>query len=396
MRVLFVSHTGLVGGAERSLLTLLAALPSRVQARLVCPPGPLQERAVQQRVSVVRIVGSVGSLKLHPVHTPVAVTAMAGASAGVLRAAQAWDAEVLHANSIRAGVIAAPAAWALKRPLVLHVRDCLPPTPLTERLQSSLAVRSAAVIAISRHVARSFDPAGLAQDLRVIANPFDLDRLDPARIDRGRARARLGIPAGAPALALVGQITPWKGQEEAIRALAEIRSDHPRAILHLVGEPKFVARATRFDNHGYLRRLKELVAALGVDDRVRFLGEREDVPEILRACDVSLTPSWEEPFGRAVVEAMAMGCPVIATSSGGPAEIIEHGRDGLLVVPRQPARLAGAIHDLLSDEPRQQAMAAAGRRTAAAFGQDRHSEQVAELYREVLDAARTPARRGSA
>jgi glycosyltransferase involved in cell wall biosynthesis len=392
MRILFVNHTGLVGGGERSLLALLAALPRDVQARLACPPGPLADRAAQRPVSVTPIMESVGSLKLHPVHTPVALTAMATAAAGLLRAGRAWEPDALHANSIRAGMIALPVARALRRPLILHVRDCLPRSPLTARLQSSLAVRSASVIAISRHVARSFDPDGVARHLEVIANPFDLARLDPARIDRRHARARLGLAEGVPALALIGQITPWKGQEEAIRALAEVRRGHPRAVLLLVGEPKFVARATRFDNDGYLRRLQDLLRTLGVGDHVRLLGEREDVPEILRACDVALVPSWEEPFGRAVVEAMAMGCPVIATSVGGPAEIIQHGRDGLLVPPRQPARLACAINDLLGDEPRRRAMAATGRRTAAAFGQDRHSERVTELYREVLDAAGAIAR----
>ena len=154
-----------------------------------------------------------------------------------------------------------------------------------------------------------------------------------------------------PVLALVGQITPWKGQEEAVRAIARVRAAYPSAILLLVGEAKFVSRATRYDNRSYLRRLHETVAELGLGDAVRFLGEREQVPDILRACDVALLPSWEEPFGRAVVEAMAMGTPVIATSVGGPAEIIRDGVDGVLVAPRRTDELAAAIIELLADEP---------------------------------------------
>ncbi len=322
MRVLYVNHTGLVGGAERSLLGLLDSLPADVETRLACPPGPLHERAAARGVPAVPIAESVGSLKLHPVHTPVALGAMAAAAAGVLRVARAWQPDVVHANSIRAGMIAEPVARGLRRPLVLHVRDCLPPSPLTRRLQNSLAVRASAVIAISRHVAHAFDPDGAAPRLEVIDNPVDLARLDPARIDRRAARTRLGLAQDDLALALVGQITPWKGQEEAIRALARVRATHPTAVLILVGEPKFVARATRYDNRSYLRRLHETVADLGLGHAVRFLGEREEVAEILRACDVALLPSWDEPFGRAVVEAMAMGTPTVATSVGGPAEII--------------------------------------------------------------------------
>ena len=110
------------------------------------------------------------------------------------------------------------------------------------------------------------------------------------------------------------------------------------------------------------------------------------MPEILRACDVALLPSWEEPFGRVVVEAMAMAVPVVATSVGGPAEIIRDGIDGLLVAPRQPEALAGAITWLLADESRCRAMGAAARTAAVErFGQERHGAGVTALYRELLD-----------
>src|SRR6185437_7786804 len=105
--------------------------------------------------------------------------------------------------------------------------DCLPPSPLTTRLQASLAVRAGAVIAISNHVAKAFDPHGIAHRLRIIDNPFDLATLDPGRIDRLAARKKLEVADDDKVLALVGQITPWKGQEEAIRALASVREEHP-------------------------------------------------------------------------------------------------------------------------------------------------------------------------
>jgi L-malate glycosyltransferase len=392
VRVLFVNHTGLVGGGERSLLPLLTALPADIEPRLASPRGPLHEYARRHGIDVVPIVESVGSLKLHPVHTPHALGAMATAAAGVLRAARSWQADILHANSIRGGMIAAPASSALRRPLVLHVRDCLPPSALTRRLQSSLAARAAAVIAISRHVARNFDPDGGARRLEVIDDPFDLAPLDPARIDREAVRTRLGLPPGAAVLALVGQITPWKGQEEAVRALARVRRAHPSATLLIVGETKFTAPATRYDNRSYLRHLQDVVAELGLGDAVRFLGEREDVPEILRASDVALLPSWEEPFGRAIVEAMAMGVPVVATSVGGPAEIIRDGIDGLLVAPRQPEALAGAIAGLLGDEARRHTLGAAARKAALErFGHERHAAAVTALYREALGLISTAA-----
>jgi L-malate glycosyltransferase len=389
VRVLYVERTGLVGGGERSLLGLLAALPEEVEPRLACPHGPLQDRAWRLGVSTATIAESVGSLKLHPIHTPVALGAMTAAGGALYRSLRAWRPDILHANSIRAGLIAAPAARAARCPLVLHVRDRLPPSRAALRLQSALAGCADAVVAISQHVAEAFDPGEQTRRLEVIDNPFDFARLDPARIDRIQARAGLELPVDAPVLSLIGQITPWKGQEEAVRALACVRRAHPEAMLLLVGEAKFTSRATRYDNRAYLRGVETLVRQLGLDDAVRFLGEREDVPEILRASDIALVPSWDEPFGRAVVEAMAMGVVTVATAVGGPSEIVRDGVDGVLVAPRQPEAWATAIDRILHDDPARLAMGAAARRAAVArFGNDRHAAAVVALYRKVLAAPR--------
>lgn len=387
MNVLYVERVGVVGGGERSLLGLLAALPTEVRARLASPRGLLQAEAMRVGVAGATIPASAASLRLHPLHTPVALGAMAAGSAGVARAAHRFGPDLLHANSIRAGLIAAPAARALRLPLVVHVRDRLPPSPLSRRLQAALCARADAVIAISRHVAEGFDPDGRARLLRVIDNPFDLGRLDPVRIDRAEARRRLALPAGAPVLALVGQITPWKGQEDALHALAAVRASHRDAMLLVVGETKFTARATRYDNLAYMDRLRRTVATLGLGESVRFLGERADVPEILKAADISLAPSWDEPFGRTVVEAMAMGVPVLATAVGGPAEVVRDGVDGLLLPPRRPDVWAHAVRRLLDDGRGRAAMGAAGRAAAVArFGAHRHAAAVVALYREVLAA----------
>jgi len=390
MRVLYINHTGVAGGAEQSLFGLLDTLPPRVDPLLASPRGPLHEHAARRGIPATSIAEVAGSLRLHLLHTPLALGAMATASAGVVHAAHRWQADVLHANSIRAGMIAAPAAQILRRPLILHVRDCLPPCLLTRRLQRSLAKRARAVIAISGHVGRAFDPDGAAPRLDVIDDPFDLTRLDPARFDREAARTRLALPPDAKVLALVGQITPWKGQEDAIRAMAIVRRVHPTAVLLIVGETKFVRRATRYDNLAYLNRLHELVARLSLGESVRFLGERDDVPAVMGACDMSLAPSWEEPFGRVVVEAMAMGVPVVATSVGGPAETIRDGIDGLLVPPRQPEALADVIVGLLNDAQRRNAIGALARCTALGrFAHGLHAAAVTTIYRDVLGATDT-------
>ncbi len=143
--------------------------------------------------------------------------------------------------------------------------------------------------------------------------------------------------------------------------------------------------------------LHRLVAELGLERHVDFLGEREDVPAVLRALDLLLLPSWEEPFGRAVIEAMAMGTPVAATAVGGPAEIVRHGQDGLLLPPRDPESWAATLRPLAADPRLREKMGRCGRERAVAdFGVDVHVKRVAAVYEQVLglDEARLGERRG--
>jgi glycosyltransferase involved in cell wall biosynthesis len=163
------------------------------------------------------------------------------------------------------------------------------------------------------------------------------------------------------------------------------------AHLLIVGEAKFVDPATRFDNRAYVARMHELVERLGLAEHVSWLGERGDVPELMAAMDVLLLPSWEEPFGRSVIEAMAMGVPVVATNIGGPAEIIEAGTDGYLVAPREPQRWAEAIREL-ADQPGLRAqMGRAGRAKAEQrFSLQAHVKAILELYERAIGASTAP------
>ena len=179
-------------------------------------------------------------------------------------------------------------------------------------------------------------------------------------------------------------ITPWKGQREAVETLDALRREHPRALLLVVGEAKFVARATRYDNIAYMAELRQLVRDRGLEPHVRWLGERSDVAEILAAVDIVLVPSWAEPFGRVVVEGMAMGCLVAATAVGGPAEIITDGVDGVLLAPRAPGTWARVLGDLIAHPERMQDMRAGAPRAAARFGRERFASAVLDGYRAAL------------
>ena len=124
---------------------------------------------------------------------------------------------------------------------------------------------------------------------------------------------------------------------------------------------------------------------------MQFLGERDDVPEVLRATDTVLVPSWEEPFGRSVIEAMAMRVPVIATNVGGPAEVIADRKNGMLLTPRAPESWARAISNLIESPALYARIARNGRLRARAFGVDAHAEDLRSVYLHVTGRRGTAA-----
>jgi len=383
-----VSHTAQVSGGERSLLDLLGALPAGVDARVATPRGRLQQAVGGLGIATTPIAGTAGSLRPHPIHTPVAIAQLAFTATQVSRAAHRWQAEILHANSIRAGIVVG-LARAPRAAKVVHVRDCLPPGALTSATTRLIAATATTVVANSHYTARSLLAAAPRAAVEVVYNAVDLARFDPARIDRAAARARLqGVGDDRLLLGVVAQLTPWKGQDTAIEALAALHAQGVDAHLLLIGSAKFVARATRYDNEAYLRRLRELARAAGIEERVSWLGERDDVPELIRALDILLVPSWEEPFGRTVLEGMALEVPVLATNVGGPAEILRDGREGLLLAPRQAADWAQAVAALAADQGRRAQMGRAGReRVALRFTLAAHAAAVLEVYQRALARA---------
>jgi glycosyltransferase involved in cell wall biosynthesis len=385
-RVLYVNHTSKISGAERSLLDLVRALPREIRGEVACPEGDLARRLRECHIPVHRIPGTDGSLKLHWRYTPQALAEMGRAARDIRQLARTTHADVVHANSIRAGIVCCVGHRARTGPPVLvHVRDRLPTGCVSRASLALIGRRADRLVANSSYTAAGL-PRFAAAKTHVVANPVDLERFRPDTITREEARRRLGIEDTLPVLALVAQITPWKGQEEAIHALGLLRKTGRDARLLIVGDAKFSSSATRYDNVAFQRSLSQIVNQLGLSDRVSFTGEREDIPIVLRAIDVLLVPSWQEPFGRTVIEGMAMGLPVIATDVGGPSEIISSGIDGLLMAPRQPALWAEGIAQLLDDPALRARIGTRARERAHAYGVASHVDAVLSIYAAVYSA----------
>lgn len=277
------------------------------------------------------------------------------------------------------GVIVSPplAAWLAGVPHVWHIREWFQEFrrwwPAYARYIRTFSRR---IITVSNAIAGQFKPPGTAI---VIHDGFSLEEFlvaDPGRRAEFRSRYALGAE---PVVGCVGRIKLIrKGQEFLIQAVALLKQRGRSVKAVIVGAP-FAGNET------HLTRLHELVNELGVQDNVVFTGEVRDARPAYAAMDlVALTSAQPEPFGGVVMEAMAMGLPVVATNIGGSLDQVVDGVTGLLVPPADPAALADAIEKLLLDPARRERM---GR-----SGQDRIRSHfsLAEMVRkieEVLAAA---------
>jgi L-malate glycosyltransferase len=383
VRVLYVSHTGVVGGAEWSLLELMAGMRERVDVALACPAGELASLAAAQGIRTFAIRPVPLGFRVDVVATAGGVVRAVGATIDIARAAARSGADLVHANSVRAGIAAIGArAGGAPRPLV-HVRDALPDTALG-RISAALVSRGALLVLANSHFTATHMYANGSRAVRVVYNGVDFERYAAVTVDRHAVRRELGLAAESAVMGVIAQLTPWKAQDDAIRTLALVRERRPDAHLVLVGEAKFRDRSTSYDNVSYEGSLRRLADSLDVADALTFLGERRDVPELLRAFDILLVPSRHEPFGRSIVEAMAAGTPVIATRVGGPSEVIADGTSGVLLPPSSPSLWAEAVLQLLEDDRRRARLVAEAAQTVRSrFGRERQLEQMDALYREV-------------
>jgi L-malate glycosyltransferase len=391
LRVLLVNHTAQVSGAEHSLLALATGLSDLgVECTIACPAeGPLVSMAQAAGLKPRAIVGTEGSLRLHPTATPTAVSEIGLSAFQVARLARRSGADIVHGNSLRASLSSGSGARVVGVPAVSHLRDRLPPGRVSIACLKLINATSAAVIANSSFTAEALSEAGIDRQAAVIANPVDLSRFrPPSDEERSVIRSRLGLSDESVVLGVVGQIAPWKAQAMAIQVLGRLIGEIPTLHLLVVGEAKFPS--ARLDNAGYLRGLRAAAEDPSIAGRVDFLGERRDIPDVLRALDVLLLPSIGEPFGRVIVEAMAVGTPVVASADGGPGEIIQHMSNGVLVDRHEADAWVDAVRSLVTNSQLQGTLAAEALRNSEQYSIRRHAEQVMAVYRAAID--RTSAR----
>jgi glycosyltransferase involved in cell wall biosynthesis len=331
IRVVELLATGTSGGAQEHVFNLVTRLDrARYDVSVLSlSNGPAVRRLERSGIS---------TCVLEDMDDDAAIVAVAAHLTAV-------EADVVHNHMYRAEVVGTQAAWHIAaagrpRPYVVGtVHSSRVRSEEDRALVRRLTPRMDHLIAVSRAIVRKIGDEGRdGAPVSLIYNGVDLTRYSEPDIC-GTLHSEYPIPLGAPIVGVVARLEPEKGHPTLIEAWPAVLGAAPDAHLLIVGE------GTQRDS------LEAQVAVLGLGSSVTFTGRRDDVPAVTAALDVAVLPSYREAQGLSILEAMALSRPVVASAVGGIPEMIEDGRTGLLVPPRDPDALAAAIIRLLRNHP---------------------------------------------
>ena len=363
-RVLFLSSCVRGGGAGWSLYYLLKHLDRRTIDPLVVVPdrGIFGERfdALGVRVEAARWLPHrllEQRFATNNAATRAASATVNGARMGVFvgklaALVRSRGMTLVQCNNMMVESLGAAAATLANVPCVLHARN-IHERPIPLHFYGNVARLPAVRRVIANSIATAAPYRRTAPEkVVVIHNGIDLQEYGD--VPRGRFRERHGLQ-GRTVIGFTGNLIPRKGIDVLIRALARVVPDHPELVLVVLGR---VPLGSPVD---YGAQYRALADELGIADHVRMVGFDPDVRAAVADCDVLALPSLQEPFGRSIIEAMALGATVLASDVGGIPEIIEHGTHGLLAPPGDHVALADHLRSLAADPALRRRLAGAAR-----------------------------------
>ncbi len=399
MRVLFLNPGAQLGGAERSLLDVIESLlatPDPPALGLIClEEGPLVEKARCAGVTVEvvemppawRELGD-SDFSEHPFSSffRFCFAAARGSLRGLRlvhllrRCILGFHPCVVHSNGFKTHVLSALATPS-EVPIVWHIRDILSRRPAARAILFILQRRIALALANSDFVAGDAAKLLRFRPIETVLNAIDVDWFRP----NGAPPSNLDVLAMAPPVrdslrvGLVATYAPWKGHKIFLEAAVVAKKLTSKALrFYLIGGPIYSTKTTQLNR----AQLTVMIEDFGLEQSVGLVPFQVDLRPVYAALDIVVHASTApEPFGRTIVEAMAMECAVIATNCGAIPEILRSEVDGLIVPPSDPALLGAAIARLADDDDLRCSLGRAARNTVLLhFNRDRLGPVLRTLY----------------
>lgn len=365
------------GGAEELLQRLLRELPDATLDAVIVffERGPMVEEA--------RALG----LAVHVVPTGRlrSLSGWLGAVTSLTTLFETCDVDLVVSWMTKAHLYGGPAARRAGLPAVWYQHGVPNAGDAVTRIATLLP--AVGVLACSDPIAQAQRALRPQRPVHTVEPCVDLGRFDPAQLPSpAEARHQLGLAPDGPLFGIVGRMQRWKGIHVFVEAMASVIAAHPDARGVIVG-------GEHPGEPGYAAAVDRQIADLGIDDRVRRVGFQKNVPLWMQAMDVVVHASDYEPFGMVIIEAMALGKPVIAGAEGGPATIITDGVNGLLSPYGKAQALASAMRRLAAAPDVAAALGRAARLRAQDFSQTAYRRRFESALR---DARVAPSSRSAA
>lgn len=393
LRVLFVNTRSRIGADVAVHLTLIQNFSAdEVEVHLVTNRSAVDVEKMRAlmahlphvRLQIADLGHEISSERLSRVGKTLSGLKNLGAIISVLRLAgyvRRHRIDVLHTTDRpRDALFTTLLARLTGCPYLLHLHIMW--QPQIGRWTNMALKRCSGVLAISEFTRRSLLDGGIPDDkIHTVLNAIDPTQFNPEKITPGLLRREWGVGKSTLLIGIVARMIVWKGHMELIEALAKVNTAFPDVRLVIVGA---LTPEGSVGSSPYEEALKQRICELDLTAQVIWAGWHDNMPAVMSDLDVLAVPSWEEPFGLVVTEAMAMERPVVGYRSGGLPEIITEGVEGLLVPPKDTTALADALMTLLRDSQLRAEMGRRGRRRVLKqFNPQRQCAEVAEVYRRV-------------
>ncbi|MBU2622285.1 MAG: glycosyltransferase family 4 protein, partial [Proteobacteria bacterium] len=290
--------------------------------------------------------------------------------------------DIVHTHTSKAGILGRWAAFFARVPIIIHTPHGHVFWGYFGRLKTSFyiilekvtAFITEKIIALTEQEKNDHLHLRIASGdkFSVVHSGIKLDRFLNLSVDPAALRRKLGISEGDLVVGTTGRLTPVKGHRHLIEAAANIVNARPNTTFVFLGDGELSDE------------LKNMASKLGMKEKVKFLGWRPDVAEAMSIFGLFVLPSLNEGMGRVLVEAMALGKPIVASDVGGVLDLVVHGENGYLVPPGDVEELVNSINIFLSDPIKRKKMGNRGKIVAADYSADAMVQKIDRLYRTML------------